>query len=148
MQTRLDSTETASNAAVLRTACAGDTTAWDQIVHRYEGTVRAAVADYRPTPTDAADAIPWGRSRAGAVAAGRAPDRPVCPAQTPIRGWPPACRRGASTRCADGEASPILNRRSPILSDPHQEGDNSYIPFFIKDSCSPEQSIIRIKCRI
>ena len=29
-----------------------------------------------------------------------------------------------------------------------QEGDKPYIPFFIKDSCSAEQSVIRIECRI
>jgi RNA polymerase sigma factor (sigma-70 family) len=57
MQPRLDPTDAASNTAVLRAACAGDTTAWDEIVHRYEGAIHAAVASYRPAPADAADAI-------------------------------------------------------------------------------------------
>ena len=57
MQTRLDPADATSNSAVLRAACAGDTTAWDEIVHRYEGAVHAAVAGYRPAPADAADAI-------------------------------------------------------------------------------------------
>jgi RNA polymerase sigma factor (sigma-70 family) len=57
MQTRLDPSDAARNGTILRAACAGDKTAWDEIVHRYEGAVRAAVAGYRLTAADAADAI-------------------------------------------------------------------------------------------
>ena len=32
-------------------------TAWDEIVHRYAGAVRAAVASYRLNPADSADAV-------------------------------------------------------------------------------------------
>jgi RNA polymerase sigma factor (sigma-70 family) len=57
MQTRLDPITADRNAAVLAAARAGDKAAWEEIVHRYDRLVRAAVATYRPTPTDAADAI-------------------------------------------------------------------------------------------
>ena len=46
-----------SNTHLLRVARTGDKAAWDEIVRRYEGVVRAAVARYRPTATDAADAV-------------------------------------------------------------------------------------------
>ena len=57
MQTRLDPRDAARNGTILRAACAGDKTAWDEIVRRSEGVVRAAVATYRLAPADAADAI-------------------------------------------------------------------------------------------
>jgi RNA polymerase sigma factor (sigma-70 family) len=57
MQTRIDPVAANLNAAVLAAARAGDKAAWEEIVHRYDRLVRAAVATYRATPTDAADAI-------------------------------------------------------------------------------------------
>ena len=62
MQTQDDPTTASHNAAshnavLLTAARAGDKTAWDGIIRRYDGAVRAAVASYRPTPADAADAI-------------------------------------------------------------------------------------------
>lgn len=56
MQIRVGTT-TASNAALLGAVGNGDNTAWDEIVRRYEGVVRATVATYRLAPADAADAI-------------------------------------------------------------------------------------------
>ena len=40
---------------VLQAARAGDKTAWEELVHRYDGAVRATVASYRLAPADAAD---------------------------------------------------------------------------------------------
>lgn len=57
MQTRLDRYTCAANAAILDAACAGDSSAWSEIVHRYEGAVRATVASYRLGPADSADAV-------------------------------------------------------------------------------------------
>jgi RNA polymerase sigma factor (sigma-70 family) len=57
MQTPLDNIADASNAVVLDAARAGDATAWNEIVRRYQGVVRAAVASCRLNPTDATDAI-------------------------------------------------------------------------------------------
>jgi RNA polymerase sigma factor (sigma-70 family) len=47
----------ATTADVLGAAVAGNTAAWSEIVHRYKGTVRAAVGAYRLEPADAADAM-------------------------------------------------------------------------------------------
>jgi RNA polymerase sigma factor (sigma-70 family) len=56
--TRPDTTTAATpDTTVLRMACAGNQAAWGEIIHRYEGAVRAAVATYRPTSADAADAV-------------------------------------------------------------------------------------------
>src|SRR6476660_5729059 len=57
MQKRPEKVSVASNRAVLGAARTGDKTAWDEIVRRYEGSVRAAVASYRLNPADAADAV-------------------------------------------------------------------------------------------
>jgi RNA polymerase sigma factor (sigma-70 family) len=57
MSTCLDQAADDDNAAVLTAALNGDTAAWEEILRRYERTVRAAVACYRPTPADAADAV-------------------------------------------------------------------------------------------
>jgi RNA polymerase sigma factor (sigma-70 family) len=57
MQKRPENVAVASNGAVLGAARTGDKTAWDEIVRRYEGSVRAAVASYRLNPADAADAV-------------------------------------------------------------------------------------------
>lgn len=56
MQARINESSANANATFLAAACAGDKSAWDEIIRRYEGAVRAAVACYRPTP-DAADVI-------------------------------------------------------------------------------------------
>jgi RNA polymerase sigma factor (sigma-70 family) len=57
MQTRLYRNTSGANNAILEAACAGDSSAWDEIVHRYAGAVRAAVASYRLNPADSADAV-------------------------------------------------------------------------------------------
>lgn len=58
MQSRIGTTATSlGNTAVLQMARAGNRAAWDEIIHRYERVVRAAVVSYRPTSADAADAI-------------------------------------------------------------------------------------------
>jgi RNA polymerase sigma factor (sigma-70 family) len=57
MQTPFDNIVDASNGVVLDAACAGDPAAWDEIVRRYQGVVRAAVASCRLNPADASDAI-------------------------------------------------------------------------------------------
>jgi RNA polymerase sigma factor (sigma-70 family) len=56
MPTRLDKTIDA-NATILGAACDGDTAAWDELIRRYRGAVRAAVGSYHLNPADAADAI-------------------------------------------------------------------------------------------
>jgi RNA polymerase sigma factor (sigma-70 family) len=56
MQRPLDNIAHASNVVVLDAARAGDATAWDEILRRYQGVVRAAVASRRLNPADAADA--------------------------------------------------------------------------------------------
>ncbi len=56
MQARLDQASD-TNATILGAACAGDTSAWDELVRRYRGALRAAVGSYRLKPADAADAI-------------------------------------------------------------------------------------------
>lgn len=56
MQARLDDAYD-TNATILGAACAGDASAWDELVRRYRGAVRAAVGSYRLKPADAADAI-------------------------------------------------------------------------------------------
>jgi RNA polymerase sigma factor (sigma-70 family) len=55
MQSRRD--ERGRTATVLDAARSGDMAAWADIVRRYEGTVRAAVAAYRLGPAESADAI-------------------------------------------------------------------------------------------
>jgi RNA polymerase sigma factor (sigma-70 family) len=58
MQKRIGTTATSlGNTAILQMARAGNQAAWDEIIHRYERVVRAAVVSYRPTCADAADAI-------------------------------------------------------------------------------------------
>ena len=57
MPTPFDPPTASHNAALLTAARAGDKAAWSEIVRRYDGAVRAAVAYYRPIPADAADAI-------------------------------------------------------------------------------------------
>jgi RNA polymerase sigma factor (sigma-70 family) len=57
MQTPLDNIADASNVVVLDAARAGDATAWNEIVCRYQGVVRAAVVSCRLNPVDATDAI-------------------------------------------------------------------------------------------
>ena len=57
MQARLEPISAATNAALLGAARTGDKTAWDEIIGRYQGAVRASVGSYRLNPTDAADAI-------------------------------------------------------------------------------------------
>jgi len=56
VQARLDDAYD-TNATILGAACAGDASAWDELVRRYRGAVRAAVGSYRLKPADAADAI-------------------------------------------------------------------------------------------
>lgn len=56
MQARLDDAYD-TNATILGAACAGDASAWDELVRRYRGAVRAAVGSYRLKPADAADAV-------------------------------------------------------------------------------------------
>jgi len=56
VQARLDDAYD-TNATILGAACAGDASAWDELVRRYGGAVRAAVGSYRLKPADAADAI-------------------------------------------------------------------------------------------
>jgi Sigma-70 region 2 len=56
MQARLDKASD-TNATVLGAACAGDASAWDELVRRYHGAVRSAVGSYRLKPADTADAI-------------------------------------------------------------------------------------------
>jgi RNA polymerase sigma factor (sigma-70 family) len=56
MQARLDKASE-TNATILGAACAGDASAWDELVRRYHGAVRSAVGSYRLKPADTADAI-------------------------------------------------------------------------------------------
>jgi RNA polymerase sigma factor (sigma-70 family) len=56
MQARLDQASD-TNATILGAACAGDASAWDELVRRYHGAVRSAVGSYRLKPADTADAI-------------------------------------------------------------------------------------------
>jgi RNA polymerase sigma factor (sigma-70 family) len=56
VQARLDHAYD-TNATILGAACAGDASAWDELVRRYRGAVRAAVGSYRLKPADAADAV-------------------------------------------------------------------------------------------
>lgn len=56
MQARLDKASD-TNATILDAACAGDASAWDELVRRYHGAVRSAVGSYRLKPADTADAI-------------------------------------------------------------------------------------------
>jgi RNA polymerase sigma factor (sigma-70 family) len=56
MQERLDK-ESDTNATILGAACAGDASAWEELVRRYHGAVRAAVGSYRLKPADTADAV-------------------------------------------------------------------------------------------
>jgi len=56
VQARLDDADD-TNATILGAACAGDASAWDELVRRYRGAVRAAVGSYRLKPADAADAV-------------------------------------------------------------------------------------------
>jgi RNA polymerase sigma factor (sigma-70 family) len=56
VQARLDDAYD-TNATILGAACAGDASAWDELVRRYHGAVRAAVGSYRLKPADTADAI-------------------------------------------------------------------------------------------
>ena len=49
MQARLDQASD-TNATILGAACAGDTSAWDELVRRYRGAVRSAVG-FLPTQT-------------------------------------------------------------------------------------------------
>ena len=64
MQARLDDASD-TNATILGAACAGDASAWDELVRRYRGVVRAAVGSYRLKPADAADAIRVGMPGVG-----------------------------------------------------------------------------------
>jgi RNA polymerase sigma factor (sigma-70 family) len=57
MQARLDKKESDTNATILGAACAGDAFAWEELVRRYHGAVRAAVGSYRLRPADTADAV-------------------------------------------------------------------------------------------
>ena len=57
MQTPLDNISDASSVVVLDAARAGDATAWDELLRRYQGVLRAAVSSCRLHPADAADAI-------------------------------------------------------------------------------------------
>ena len=51
MQTRLDKASD-TNATIHGAACAGDAAAWEELVRRYNGAVRAAVGSYRLKPAD------------------------------------------------------------------------------------------------
>jgi DNA-directed RNA polymerase specialized sigma24 family protein len=56
MATRLHQA-TRKNATILDAARDGDSAAWDEIVRRFQGLVRATVGTYRLNHADAADAI-------------------------------------------------------------------------------------------
>ena len=65
-----------STTALVEAACRRDARAWEELIHRYEGMVRAVVGSHRMSEADAADAVQntWLRAfeRLGAI---RDPER-------------------------------------------------------------------------